>query len=299
MHSVTKTKEMIPNPEIEVKSQTGNPSLTWAIERIFQDRKDLLDEAVPLEEPLEISVNGHTVAILMRMPGMEKELAAGFCLSEGYVRHAKDISLIHHCGLGEPSLAEPSDTGYQEQSRNRVQIRVRDGGVILGRNHEAARLIRSGCGATDISPLAGDLPHLDTDFSVDPSIILQLGKTMRSMQRVYHEVGGTHSAAVFDVAGHPVHLAEDIGRHNAVDKVLGYCALRKIPLEDKILLTSGRASYEMAIKAIRLKIPVIAAISAPTSLAVQIAQECGLTVIGYLRRARMNVYTHSQRLQQS
>ncbi|MBW1738803.1 MAG: formate dehydrogenase accessory sulfurtransferase FdhD, partial [Deltaproteobacteria bacterium] len=111
--------------------------------------------------------------------------------------------------------------------------------------------------------------------------------------------GGTHSAVVFDASGKPLQVAEDIGRHNAVDKVVGYCALHKIQLEDKILPTAGRASYEMAIKAIHMKIPIIAAISAPTSLALQTAQECRLTIIGYLRRIRMNVYTHPYRLRKN
>ena len=295
----SRTKEMIPNAKIEPNFQETNPSVAWAIERIFQDRKEVLNDKVPIEEPLEINVNGRTVAILMRMPGMEKELAAGFCLSEGYIRRVQDILLIHHCGLGEPTPALPENTGNESGSRNRVEIRVKEGALVLAKNEEAARLIRSGCGAADISPLAEALPHLSPHFSVEPSVILRLGKTMRNLQRVYHETGGTHSAVVFDASGKPLQVAEDIGRHNAVDKVVGYCALHKIQLEDKILPTSGRASYEMAIKAIHMKIPIIAAISAPTSLALQTAQECRLTIIGYLRRIRMNVYTHPYRLRKN
>ncbi len=121
---------------------------------------------------------------------------------------------------------------------------------------------------------------------------------MRDLQTVHPKVGGAHSAALFDVHGHAIHIAEDIGRHNAIDKAFGYCLLRKIPMNDKILVTSGRASYEMVTKAVRAGLCVIATLSAPTSLAVQIAQDRGLTLIGYLRGSRMNVYTHPQRLRE-
>jgi FdhD protein len=140
------------------------------------------------------------------------------------------------------------------------------------------------------------LPFLSQDIAVDPSVVLKLSREMRTMQEVHPKSGGTHSAAVFDVEGNAIHLAEDIGRHNAVDKALGYCLLRKIPLNDKILVTSGRASYEMVTKAVRAGLGVIATLSAPTSLAAQIAQDRGLTLIGYLRGSRMNVYTHAGRL---
>jgi len=230
------------------------------------------------------------------MPGEEKELAAGFCVSEGYVRCAEDILLIHHCGIGEssPYLHEPEEPSY---SRNRVELQVTDGGFSPLAGSDVVRVIRSGCGAADVSALTNNLPFLSNKVSVDPTIFLGLGKAMRDLQTVHGAVGGTHSAALFDMDGNPVHAAEDIGRHNAVDKVLGYCVLRKILLEDKILVTSGRASYEMAVKAIRFRVPLVATISAPTSLAVQIAQERGLTLVGYLRGGRMNVYTHPRRLQ--
>jgi FdhD protein len=119
---------------------------------------------------------------------------------------------------------------------------------------------------------------------------------MREQQTVHRHVGGTHAAVLFDKSGRVITLAEDIGRHNAIDKAVGYCLLRGISLHDKVLLTSGRASYEMATKAIRVGIPIIASVSAPTSLAVQLAEDRGLTLIGYLRGGRMNVYTHPERV---
>ncbi len=267
---------------------------TWPIERVFKDRSEILDDPVVIEEPLEIVLNGHGIAVLMRMPGQEKELATGFCVSEGYVADVRDILLIHHCGsgFGGDETEPPNDV----ESRNRVEIRVAEGKNARSRDPDVTRLIRAGCGAADVSALSVDLPSLPDGPTVPYSLILDLGKTMRDLQPFHGMVGGTHSAALFTRGGKPLHISEDIGRHNAVDKVAGYCLLRRVPLNDKILITSGRASYEMAVKAIRLGIPVIATISAPTSLAVQLAKDMGLTLIGYLRGGRMNVYTHSRRI---
>lgn len=137
---------------------------------------------------------------------------------------------------------------------------------------------------------------MNHDLNVPATVLLGLDRAMRERQDIHRSVGGTHAAVIFDASGKAITLAEDIGRHNAIDKAVGYCLLRGIALYDKILLTSGRASYEMATKAVRVGIPVIASVSAPTSLAVQLAEDRGLTLIGYLRGGRMNVYTHMERI---
>jgi FdhD protein len=273
------------------------PSLNWQIRRVRSSDSEVLEDQVVVEEPLEIVVNGESIAVLMRMPGQEKELATGFCITEGYVRNAQDILLIHHCGLGLPAPGEEEgeETG---SSRNRVELSVAPKGFQTREASNSVRLIRSGCGAADVSAMSDALPFVSEGFSVDASLLLSLGRALRDLQVVYPKAGGTHAAALFDARGHAIHTAEDIGRHNAVDKTLGYCFLRKIPLNDKILVTSGRASYEMVTKAVRAGLSVIATLSAPTSLAVQIAQDRGLTLIGYLRGSRMNVYTHPQRLRE-
>ena len=287
-------EDAIPNQD----GETGIdeiPSLTWPIQRIRADGSESLNDYVIIEEPLEIVVNGKSIAVLMRLPGQEKELAAGFCITEGHVRKAQDILLIHHCGLGLPAPGE-DETEAAGTSRNRVELQVLDEGFVSDRRPDEVRLIRSGCGAADVSTLSDLLPFLSEGFSIKSSVPLSLGKALRDLQTIHPQVGGTHSAALFDARGRAVITAEDIGRHNAVDKVIGYCLLRKIPLMDKILVTSGRASYEMAVKAIRVGIPLIATLSAPTSLAVEIAESTGLTLVGYLRGNRMNVYTHPDRL---
>lgn len=279
-------------------SETGfgadRPSLPWSIDRVYTGAHEQVDIQVVLEEPLEIVINGQPTAVLMRMPGNEKELAAGFCISEGYVRSAADILLIHHCGLGHPS-----PTGREPdalESRNRVEIRVTPEGFSPPEQPDVIRLIRSGCGAAEVSALSETLPHVSQKLSITARTLLGLGRELRAGQQVHREAGGTHAAALFDRTGKVVALAEDIGRHNAVDKVIGRSLIWGTPLTDRVLVTSGRASYEMVVKAIRVGIPVVASVSAPTSLAVQLAQDRGLTLVGYLRGERMNVYTHAHRI---
>ena len=274
-------------------------SLRWPIHRVRGNERQRLDDYVVLEEPLEIAVNGQSIATLMRMPGQEKELAAGFCVSEGYVRRAADILLIHHCGSGHPSPTDEAPVDREEGvagSRNRVEVQVMAEGLVLPDRAQAVRLIRSGCGAADVSMLSETLPLVQSDLRVSVSTLLGLGASMRDLQRVRRQIGGVHAAALFFEGGRVVTVAEDIGRHNAVDKVLGHCLLWGIPLADKVLLTSGRASYEMVTKAIRVGIPIVASISSPTALAVQLAEDRGLTLIGYLRSGRMNVYTRAERV---
>jgi FdhD protein len=270
-----------------------SPSLRWPVRRIDQDQIEFLEERVALEEPFEIVVNGQSIAVLMRMPGQEKELAAGFCVTEGYVRAVTDILLIHHCGSGLPA---PGEQEQDMESRNRVTVRVVPGGFAPPDRPDVVRLIRSGCGAADVTALSEDLPRLNHNLRVPAAMLLGLGRAMREKQDIHRDVGGTHAAVLFDTAGKAIVLAEDIGRHNAIDKAVGHCLLRGIPLHDKVLLTSGRASYEMVTKAVRVGIPIVASVSAPTSLAVQLAEDRGLTLIGYLRGGRMNVYTYPERI---
>lgn len=289
------TEQPLASRESAVHVKTDSlPSLAWQVQRVRASHEELLDDLVPVEEPLEIAINDQSIAVLMRLPGQEKELAAGFAISEGYVRQVADILLIHHCGLGHPDPSgEEENVG---ESRNRVRMRVVAEGFHPPARQDVIRLVRSGCGAAQVSDLGETLPRVTYDLHADVPVLLGLGRTMRDLQTVYRQVGGTHAAALFDVTGKAVALAEDIGRHNALDKAIGHCLLRGIPVHDKVLVTSGRASYEMVTKSIRVGIPIIATVSAPTSLAVELAQDRGLTLIGYLRGGRMNVYTHPERI---
>lgn len=282
------------DPEMTSTPDGYSASLIWHIQRVRVDSVESVDDQVIIEEPLEVVVNGQSVAVLMRLPGQEKELAAGFCVSEGYVRDVADILLIHHCGQGLPGpTSSGADVG---SSRNRVELQVARQGYNPPDQPGVTRLIRSGCGAAEVSLLGETLPFVSHELRVPAATLLRLNRAMRDLQTVHPQIGGTHSAALFETDARAVILAEDIGRHNALDKALGHCLLRGIPLNDKILVTSGRASYEMVQKAVRVGIPIAASISTPTSLAVQLAEDRGLTLIGYLRGGRMNVYTHPWRV---
>jgi len=274
------------------------PGLPWSILRFQQNETEQTETLVALEEPLEVIVNGQSIAVLMRLPGSEKELAAGFVITEGYVRHATDILILHHCGSGHPAPGEAPDADGDLASRNQVSLRVLEAGFSPPDRPDVVRLIRSGCGAAEVTALAETLPPLPRDLTLPAAQLPEMGRRMRDLQTVHREIGGVHAAAVF-AAGAPARaivLAEDIGRHNAMDKAIGHCLLRGLPMHDKCLITSGRASYEMVTKAIRAGIPIVASASAPTSLAVQLAHDRGLTLVGYLRGSRMNVYTHPDRL---
>jgi len=251
---------------------------------------------VMLEEPLALHLNGRQVAVLMRLPGLEKELAAGFCLSEGLVTDFAGILTIHHCGQGLPLPGE--DVGEEEMasSRNRVDVRTREDVLREDARLEVVRLIRAGCGAVDLEHSELNLAPVSAPLRVDYALLWGLGPALRAAQRLHEEVGGVHAAGLFTALGQLVVACEDVGRHNAVDKALGHCLLRGIPLTDKLLLCSGRLSYEMVTKVIRLGMPILASISAPTALAVQLAERFNVTLIGYLRGQRMTIYTHPERI---
>jgi FdhD protein len=279
----------------ELYEAETRPTARRQVRRITEG--ETLDEEVEmvLEEPLALDINGRQVAVLMRMPGMEKELAVGFCLSEGLLTRFADVLTIHHCGQGLPSPVEDASEGTPA-SRNRVELAVRPESLRPEARLEVVRLIRAGCGAVDVSRTELALPTVHEGPLVSPQVILGLDKGMRSQQRVHQEVGGVHAAALFRPMGELLILCEDIGRHNAVDKAIGYCLLRDIPLDDKLLLCSGRLSYEMVTKAIRLGIPILISVSAPTALAVQFAERFNVTLVGYLRGRKMTVYTHPERI---
>lgn len=250
---------------------------------------------VAIEEPLQIIVDGVPVAVLMRTPGQEKELAVGFCLSEGLIAHFSDIGLVQHCGSlgwGQEETGDPLDA-----SRNIVTITTlrrelpeRDARL------DVVRLIRSGCGRAEAATLAATLTPIAGDFRVSQAFIAGLAQQVIAHQQAYREAGGVHAVAIFDRAGKLIVLGEDIGRHNAMDKAIGHCFLRGIPLGDKIAYSTGRASYEMVLKAVRVGLPIMISRSSPTTLAIDLGEQLNCTLIGYARGDRMHIYTHPERI---
>ncbi|MGC8826607.1 MAG: formate dehydrogenase accessory sulfurtransferase FdhD [Anaerolineae bacterium] len=247
---------------------------------------------VVVEEPLQIQLNGRPAAVLMRTPGQEKELAVGYCVTEGLVTGFEAIGLVQHCGSSAPAAGsvDPLDV-----SRNAVNITTLDG-LVASRDSEVVRLVRSGCGRADPGEIAELLTPVGSALRVPAEVLGRLARGLSESQQAYRQGGGIHAAAIFDAAGNLAALSEDVGRHNAVDKAIGYCLLRRIPLEDKILYSTGRASYEMVTKAVRVGIPIAVSRSSATTLAIDLAERLNCTLVGYARAGRMTVYTHAWRI---
>lgn len=244
---------------------------------------EYLPDDLTIEEPLEIRIRGKSVATTMRTPGHDEELAAGFLLSEAIVRNATDIMEI--------SAAVD----------NRVDIELKHGVKLKLNSAKRFGTISSSCGLcgkTTIDAIRQNFPAVrSTQIRIDVETLLSLPEKLRNAQSDFARTGGIHAAGIFDVKGRLKIAREDIGRHNAVDKAIGRAFLEELlPLERHLLLVSGRASFEIMQKALAARIPIVAAVSAPSSLAVEFARESNQTLIGFLRPPSFNVYSHIERV---
>ncbi len=247
-------------------------------------------DRVTVEEPLEIRLGGQTLAVTMRTPGHDFDLASGWLLSEGIVQRPGEIVRIEHC-------REPRS---DEEAGNVVIIRATAAaGDAVDR---AKRLLLTSsscglCGKGSIESIHGRFPAVDSDARVRPDVLGALPAILRRSQAAFGETGGLHAAGVFTLDGELVAAREDIGRHNAVDKVLGHLFREgRVPLSRHILLVSGRASFEIVQKAVAAGIPVLAAVSAPSSLAIDLAQASRVALVGFLREGGFNLYSAEDRL---
>lgn len=253
------------------------------------ERRDARDDVVAHEEPLEIQVNGAGLAVTMRTPGDDHDLALGFLLAERVVSSVDDVASMRHC----PSVKD------EEAEENILRVVLREGVEVpfsrLKRNFFAS----SSCGvcgrATIDSVLAVQDPIVN-DVHVDAALLYRLPPRLRAAQATFETTGGLHAAGFFDREGSLVVLREDVGRHNAVDKAVGALARAGRDPRDGIILVSGRVGFEIVQKAAAARIPVIAGVSAPSSLAVRLADDVGMTLVGFLRGETMNVYTHPERI---
>ncbi|GAA3582720.1 formate dehydrogenase accessory sulfurtransferase FdhD [Streptomyces osmaniensis] len=246
------------------------------------------------EEPLEIRLNGKPLAVTMRTPGDDFALAAGFLVSEGVLVRAEEVANIVYCA---------GATSDGANTYNVVDVRLAPGVPLPDITLERNVYTTSSCGlcgkaSLDAVRTAARVPIAgQPQFRVTPELLAALPDRLRSEQRVFDRTGGLHAAGLFSPDGELLDLREDVGRHNAVDKLIGR-ALRSglLPLSRSVLLVSGRASFELAQKAVMAGIPLLAAVSAPSSLAVDLAAETGLTLVGFLRGGSMNVYAGEERL---
>ncbi len=265
---------------------------------------EVSDELVA-EEPLEIRAraddDGHgarpaeTIAVIMRTPGHDSELALGFLFSEGLIARGEEIAALQP-GLDADGLPSPNMLDVRGVSGVDLSQRMREAGY----SRQFAVTSSCGvCGKNTVEAACALLPPVAVaGFSVTPAMLYRLPDRLRAEQRVFSATGGLHGAALFDGAGQLIAVREDVGRHNAVDKLIGRALLAdETPLHERLLLVSGRLSFEIVLKALAARIPLVAAVSAPSSLAIDLARSGGITLVGFLRGEGCNVYTWPERIQ--
>jgi FdhD protein len=262
--------------------------------RLSADGQRHRPDTLAVEEPLELRVNGVPLTVTMRTPGDDVELAHGFLLTEGVIGHRDDVATARFCA---------GATGDDGANTYNVLDVALAGGVAapdpsITRNFYTT----SSCGvcgkaALDAIRLATRYPPGADAGTVSADTLAALPDALRDKQRIFDSTGGIHAAGLFTMDGAPLAVREDVGRHNAVDKVLGWALLAdRVPLAGCVLMVSGRASFELVQKAAMAGVPVLAAVSAPSSLAVDVAQDQGMTLVGFLRGSSMNVYTGAERI---
>lgn len=247
---------------------------------------------VAVEEPLAVRVNGVSFAVIMRTPGADRDLAAGFLLAEDVIRSADEIGAIEYC---QDADADARDNTINVTVVGEAVARLAD------RFRDQRQVVMSSscglCGRRTIESLRARVTAVRGDWTVSADVIQSLPDRLRASQAVFDSTGGMHAAGLFDRSGVLQMSAEDVGRHNAVDKIAGRTLLGgQHPLDKSILLVSGRTSFELVQKALLAGIPLIAAVSAPSSLAIDLAEQSNITLCGFLRGPRFNIYSHPQRI---
>lgn len=258
------------------------------------------DDVVATEEPLEIRLEltepgagrvERSISITMRTPGSDDELAAGFLFTEGIVRRREDIRLIRPCG-------PPAANGLI----NVVRVELADDVAVELKRLERHFYTSSSCGvcgkaSLDAVAVQGRYDLHGASMSVSRDVLQMLPAALVAEQSIFERTGGLHASGLFDAAGRILCVREDVGRHNALDKLIGTQLMRQaLPLTDRGIIVSGRASFELMQKAMMAGCPLVAAVGAPSSLAVELAREFGMTLVGFLRRDRFNVYTRPDRV---
>jgi len=263
-------------------------SMNFATVSEWNDRKvQRLRDSLVGEEPLEIRLGKRPLSVTMRTPGDELELAAGFLFSEGIIRSAKDIAELRYGDAkgGDGNVVEVELKRRKSSDARRIK-----------RNFLAS----SSCGLCGKAFIEGcrleGIKRPNPRFRLDPEVLCRFPQTLRSAQVVFSRTGGLHAAALFEAGGKLIAAKEDVGRHNAVDKLIGWALFEgRIPLADCALLTSGRGGFEIIQKSLAAGIPLLASVSAASDLAVQLARECGLTLVGFLRGRRFVCYCGEER----
>jgi len=252
-------------------------------------------DQLTIEEPFEVRIGHQSLAVIMRTPGNDAELALGFLLTEGVIQQFSDVLAIES-DVDEDDL--PLANVLNITLCSQLQQDSIHAQPATFERHFAVSASCGLCGKNSIADLMLSVPPLELDaLRIHSATFYKLAEQLRSRQQVFQYTGGLHAAGLFTAAGELQLLREDIGRHNAVDKLIGYGMLHgPFPYREHILMVSGRTSFEIIQKALLARIPCVAAISAPSSLAVELAEQGGITLVGFLRDHSMNVYTHPERI---
>ena len=253
--------------------------------RVRNGQAEEAGDAVAREEPLEIRVRGESVAVTMRTPGHDEELACGFLVTEGLLFRATDVVEIAPCASSIGNVLNVFLRPDAEFDWERLK------------RHTFASSSCGLCGKASIESVHQQFEPVASKVCISARVITNLPDTLRAVQETFSRTGGLHAAGLFSRAGELLLSREDVGRHNAVDKVIGWAFRQgRLPLDDSVLMVSGRASFEILQKALAARIPIIAAVSAPSSLAVEFARESNQTLIGFVRGASFNVYSCPERV---
>jgi FdhD protein len=293
----------------EMKSKSSVASVNSVaktdVHRVVGGSATVSSDLLAVEEPLEIRLGfadgtHKAVSITMRTPGDDAELAAGFLFTEGIVRRLDEIRQIRHCGLKIGKQKGTLDRAAALNS-NTIRVDLAETATVDLKKLERHFYTTSSCGVcgkSSIEALQSEAVPLTTDgFRVSGEILRRLPDRLREVQSVFEQTGGLHASALFDARGELDIVREDVGRHNALDKVIGRKFLDGgLPLHERVLLVSGRASFELVQKALMAGIPILAAVGAPSSMAVELASEYGMTLVGFVRDGRFNVYCGDDRI---
>lgn len=277
------------------------------VRRIESKSTTDFDDVLAVEEPLEIRIQlpgkkHRAVSITMRTPGNDAELAAGFLFTEGILKDPNEIKDIRHCGLKIGKVTDTLDRAAALNS-NTIRVELNETMDLDLKRLERNFYTTSSCGVCGKSSIdalrTGAQPLNSQRFTVTPELIHSLPEKLRASQDVFDRTGALHASALFNATGELDIVREDVGRHNALDKVIGAKFLDgETRLGDRMLLVSGRASFELVQKALMAGVPMLAAVGAPSSLAVELAAEFGMTLIGFVRDGRFNIYCGGERVGQ-
>jgi FdhD protein len=252
------------------------------------------------EEPLEVRLHGRPFAVIMRTPGADRELAAGFLLAESVIGSADDLGTIEHCtqpAAGDEDRGDDPAAPRENIVNVTLVDRTRVEAMLAERRQVTTNSSCGLCGRQTIESLATDARPIDAAWTIRGAVLARFAEELRRAQAVFDETGGLHAAGLFTSVGDLVTSAEDVGRHNAVDKVIGRMLMRDaLPLSGHVLFVSGRSSFEIVQKAFIAGIPIVAAVSAPSTLAVELAARANVTLVGFVRGGNFNIYTHERRI---